>query len=281
MFSEFRAPHHPAGEPSLYSATLTKQLCPEDPDLSRLGHSGALGKSCLRSPQIPPVPYNRSLSVFSTRTLSPESSPPEVHPYPQGSRPPKLRSPGFCPYSLQERNRNCDNGTHSPTHLCSEPPLSRALLAPAPLPLPPPSGPCPGPVPGPAAAPAAGARPLRTGGAHSAGPSSARAATASSPPPTLSRATGGDQLRGGGRQHPRGAAGTRGAGPAPSCPPATPTSSPGATARQGPRDRGGTARSVLHATPRGPPRAAVVGSARPGPVSPAPRVTRAPRGSEQ
>lgn len=281
MFSEFRAPHHPAGEPSLYSATLTKQLCPEDPDLSRLGHSGALGKSCLRSPQIPPVPYNRSLSVFSTRTLSPESSPPEVHPYPRVRVPQSCVDRAFVPTVYK---RGIEIATTAPTHRPIFAPSRRCpgLAWPLPLcPSPPPSGPCPGPVPGPAAAPAAGARPLRTGGAHSARPSSARAATASSPPPTLSRATGGDQLRGGGRQHPRGAAGTRGAGPAPSCPPATPTSSPGATARQGPRDRGGTARSVLHATPRGPPRAAVVGSARPGPVSPAPRVTRAPRGSEQ
>lgn len=65
-----------------------------------------------------------------------------------------------------------------------------SLRPPAPGPRPPISG----PVPGPDAAPAATVRPLRTRRAQSARPSWAPAATASSPPPTLRRATGGDQL---------------------------------------------------------------------------------------
>lgn len=151
MFSEFRAPHHPAGEPSLYSATLTKQLCPEDPDLSRLGHSGALGKSCLRSPQIPPVPYNRSLSVFSTRTLSPESSPPEVHPYPRVRVPQSCVDRAFVPTVYK---RGIEIATTAPTHRPIFAPSRRCPGLSWPLPL------CPSPLP-PAPAPARSRAPLQ------------------------------------------------------------------------------------------------------------------------
>ncbi|XP_040340960.1 formin-like protein 5 [Herpailurus yagouaroundi] len=220
-------------------------------------------------PQIPPVPCNHSVRVSPTPTLSCRVQPSTGVQGPPnwGSANP---SPGFCPYSLQEKQSN--SASPAPTHRLIFP-RAAALHRPRrplawPRPPPPPSLRPRPPRPGPAAAPAAAVRPLRASGAQSARPSSAPAATASSPPPALRRATGGDQLGAGEAAPPRGAARTPGAGAAPSFPPATdPPSSPGAAARRGPGGQGGEARSVSHATPCAPPRAAVVGSARraPGP----------------
>lgn len=127
---------------------------------------------------------------------------------------------------------------------------------------------CPPPPPpshppsGPAAVPAAAVRPLRTRGAQSARPSWPRRPLPPLRPQPSAEQTGGDQLGGGGRQRPEGAAWTREAGPAPSTPPAAGPSSPGSFARRGPRGEGRKARSGGQASGCGPPRAAVVGPAR-------------------
>lgn len=201
VFFESRAPHHPAADLLFPPPSATKQLYPEDPDPSLFGYPRVLGKSCPGFPQIPPVPYNRSVSVSST----PASSQPEVHASPGVQGPPKLSSRAFVPTA---RKRSTETlRPRSPLTASSflraaalhEP--RRPLAWPQPRPPPqtalPPSHPA-APGPGPAAAPAAAVEPLRTRGAQSARPSAARPATASSPPPTLGRATGGDQLRGGG-----------------------------------------------------------------------------------
>lgn len=202
VFFESRAPHHPAADLLFPPPSATKQLYPQDPDPSLFGYPRVLGKSCPGFPQIPPVPYNRSVSVSST----PASSQPEVHPSPGVQGPPKLSSRAFVPAA---RKRSTETlRPRSPLTASSflraaalhEP--RRPLAWPQPRPPPPqpalpPSHPA-APGPGPAAAPAAAVGPLRTRGAQSARPSAARPATASSPPPTLGRATGGDQLRGGG-----------------------------------------------------------------------------------
>lgn len=158
VFSESRAPHHPAADSLLPLCTATKQL--KDPDPSFLGYSRVLGKSCLGSPQIPPAIYNRFVSV-STRHFLPGSSQPEVHLSSRVWGPPKLRSPGFCPYSLEEKQGNCVPDVYSPPHLSSESPLSSGpvALSLGPRPNPPASLPA-APGSGPAAAPAAAVRPL-------------------------------------------------------------------------------------------------------------------------
>lgn len=93
VFFESRAPHHPAGDLLFPPPSATKQLYPEDPDPSLFGYPRVLGKSCPGFPQIPSVPYNRSVSVSST----PASSQPEVHPSPGVQGPPKLSSRAFVP----------------------------------------------------------------------------------------------------------------------------------------------------------------------------------------
>lgn len=91
--------------------TATKQLHPEDPSL--LGYarefSAKKKKSCLGSPQIPPVPYNCSVNVSSSPTVPSQDS---HNRRSTGETPPNSAAPapltpslGFCPYSLAREAR--------------------------------------------------------------------------------------------------------------------------------------------------------------------------------
>lgn len=226
--------------------------------------SRRLCQSCPGSPQIPPVPYDRSVSRSSTSPLPPED--------PLYRSPPILGAqscaaqPGLLSLQLAREARNS-----APTHRLIFPPSRRSPPAPPPAlspRLPPtlPSAPTPGP--------SRRRRPSRSGPATLDSPCAvsapllARAAAASSPPPTLGRANGRRPTRRRGRQRPRGPAGRLETGEAPSSPPAAAPSSPGGSARPGVRGERDEARCGHPAAGCGPPRAAVVGSA---PLGPAPR----------
>lgn len=79
--------------PSPSSAYGDKATLSRRPHPSLLGCPRVLGKSCLGSPQIPPVPYNRSVNVSSTPTVPSQDPPNRRSPRPP-SNPPKQGSPG-------------------------------------------------------------------------------------------------------------------------------------------------------------------------------------------
>lgn len=155
------------------------------------------------------VPYKNTLSFPSTPTIPPQD-PLSLggHYFPGSGVPPKTRSPasapaspGFCPDSLQGKQRK--SGSRAPTHrlIC---PVSRPLHAPSrslAQPWPPPSLSPSGSRPRPRSRRSASrSSPPATGTrrAQSARPCWARRPPPALRPPTLSNATGGDQLRGGG-----------------------------------------------------------------------------------
>lgn len=91
VVSDSRAPRHAAVD--LLLPLPTGQLYPQDPDPSLLGYPRVLGKSCLRSPQIPPVPYNRSVNVSSPPTV-PSQDPHNRRSTRPPRNPPEQCSPG-------------------------------------------------------------------------------------------------------------------------------------------------------------------------------------------
>lgn len=219
-------------------------------------------------PQIPPVPYNRSVNVSSTPTV-PSQDPHNRRSTRPPRNPPEQCSPGSAHpqpallslQSAREAKKPVPAPLTASSFLRAASLHRPAVRSPGPSPALPPA-----PRPW---APAAAARRLRTGGAQSARPSRpGRPLPPLLPQPSAAQPAATNSGRG--RQRPGGAARTGGGGAAPSSLLAAAPSSPGAPGLPGAGARGAEARSVRPAARGGPPRAAVVGSAPLGPAPPAP-----------